>query len=380
MSTKQAKKIVCKLCKELYPSKDPLALNRHLYARHTGSKAHVCESCGKKFSDKKGLVRHLLHVHFEYRPYKCQLCPQVFSRRDKYLLHMRRKHPTVPPVIQMDEPVSAESDEESSDTCPSSTPTNTFNADENTSPQSSRTKKLNTNSTSQSMNLNNSDQGLQCVLCKAKIKPQDRSALSKHLYLKHIKADKCEKCGKVYADRKGLVRHYIHVHFQYKPYSCKHCNRCFARKDHLRNHQMMHHIRQGTVDKGDGEVFECDNCHKFFVKKDSLERHNLICMPSEGKVNVERILDKREVNGKVEYLIKWEGYSENQSTWESEECITGVRRPDENEDENGEFSDNQAEMVESMDDSNETEGDSDQDAYLDEIYLSPHMPHINIGV
>ena len=31
---------------------------------------------------------------------------------------------------------------------------------------------------------------------------------------------------------------------------------------------------------------------------------------------IERILDKRKVNGKYEYKIKWEGYPLNQSTWE----------------------------------------------------------------
>ena len=32
--------------------------------------------------------------------------------------------------------------------------------------------------------------------------------------------------------------------------------------------------------------------------------------------NIEKILDRRKVNGRFEYLIKWEGYSENESTWE----------------------------------------------------------------
>ena len=31
---------------------------------------------------------------------------------------------------------------------------------------------------------------------------------------------------------------------------------------------------------------------------------------------VEKILDKRIVRGRKEYLIKWKGYSEKESTWE----------------------------------------------------------------
>lgn len=31
---------------------------------------------------------------------------------------------------------------------------------------------------------------------------------------------------------------------------------------------------------------------------------------------VEKIIDKRLMNGKVQYLVKWEDYSESDNTWE----------------------------------------------------------------
>ena len=39
-------------------------------------------------------------------------------------------------------------------------------------------------------------------------------------------------------------------------------------------------------------------------------------MSSNDIYYIEKILDKRKVNGKPEYKIKWEGYPLNQSTWE----------------------------------------------------------------
>ena len=37
--------------------------------------------------------------------------------------------------------------------------------------------------------------------------------------------------------------------------------------------------------------------------------------------NIEKILDRRKINGKFEYKIKWEGYPMNQSTWEPMENL-----------------------------------------------------------
>ena len=36
----------------------------------------------------------------------------------------------------------------------------------------------------------------------------------------------------------------------------------------------------------------------------------------EQNYTVERIVDKRRKNGKIEYLVKWEGFSESVNTWE----------------------------------------------------------------
>ena len=44
----------------------------------------------------------------------------------------------------------------------------------------------------------------------------------------------------------------------------------------------------------------------------------------EPMFTVEKILEKRKIKGVWKYKVKWEGYSEAESTWEPIENLSGV--------------------------------------------------------
>ena len=45
----------------------------------------------------------------------------------------------------------------------------------------------------------------------------------------------------------------------------------------------------------------------------------------EEEYIVEKILDKKKMNGIYKYKVKWEGYSENECTWEPRENLSNVK-------------------------------------------------------
>ncbi|XP_045489074.1 zinc finger protein 92 isoform X1 [Pieris rapae] len=119
-------KFQCPMCHKGYPTKD--AMQDHFNYQHLGKtthkcpicskpiaskanvekhimrvhrekkekpKNHMCNLCGKKFSDKKALNQHEV-IHSMERPLTCEICSQSFKQKASLYTHKKRVHKVQP--------------------------------------------------------------------------------------------------------------------------------------------------------------------------------------------------------------------------------------------------------------------------------------------
>lgn len=74
----------------------------------------------------------------------------------------------------------------------------------------------------------------------------------------------CYGCGKVFADKFELQRHFIEHHRTDFGVSCSKCDKKFSKQDHLKAHFLAAHTEN---------QFNCTKCGRFFRYKSALDRH-----------------------------------------------------------------------------------------------------------
>ena len=53
-------------------------LKKYINAVHNGQKDHICDSCGKAFSQAWILKKHIDTVHNGKKDHKCDICAKAF--------------------------------------------------------------------------------------------------------------------------------------------------------------------------------------------------------------------------------------------------------------------------------------------------------------
>ena len=67
-------------------------LKRHIKNVHEGLKNHVCDSCGKAFSEAGNLRKHIKGVHQGQKNHKCEYCEKSFFEYSNLKTHIKGVH------------------------------------------------------------------------------------------------------------------------------------------------------------------------------------------------------------------------------------------------------------------------------------------------
>jgi len=83
----------CPECDKTYRSVS--GLRKHIRFTHRSERKHVCETCGKAFSQKTSLTQHR-YVHTGEKPYACEIfgCWKRFSSQSSRIAHIRSHNKT----------------------------------------------------------------------------------------------------------------------------------------------------------------------------------------------------------------------------------------------------------------------------------------------
>ena len=83
----------CDICNLTFigPEEDKKRIERHIVIHSEEKRTHICDTCGKKFSQKYYLKKHMFS-HSNMKPFKCPVCDYVAKRKDHVRGHIKKRH------------------------------------------------------------------------------------------------------------------------------------------------------------------------------------------------------------------------------------------------------------------------------------------------
>ncbi|CAH0551497.1 unnamed protein product [Brassicogethes aeneus] len=167
------------------------------------TKPHQCDTCGKVFRTKPGLVHHI-RIHTGERPYICHLCDKRFINGGHLHTHMRTHTG------------------EKNHVCAAC------------SKAFATAQQL----TKHTIAIHTSERPYGCTYCSKRF--ASSSNLNTHIKI-HTgeKNYHCDQCAKSFSTKGQLYQHML-VHTGEKAFLCEYCNKRFSQKAHLIRHLKTH--------------------------------------------------------------------------------------------------------------------------------------------
>lgn len=180
-----------------------IGIGQPLKSNKKSHKQHQCDTCGKIFRTKPGLIHHI-RIHTGERPYVCHLCDKRFINGGHLHTHMRTHTG------------------EKNHICPSCT--KAF----------ATAQQL----TKHTIAIHTSERPYGCTYCPKRF--ASSSNLNTHTKI-HTgeKNYRCDQCGKAFSTKGQLYQHML-VHTGEKAFLCEYCNKRFSQKAHLIRHLKTH--------------------------------------------------------------------------------------------------------------------------------------------
>ena len=245
---------VCQTCDRAFTRR--LTLKRHLQT-HDGTKPFQCPICSKGLSRKHVLLQHLRVHSKRHVPFTCFVCTRHYTRLHDLGLEETIAGMANPRLICVHCLGDGAGDSSSRVKTPSSTSSPSPSPNRRRGPSSHQSNQHHLTVTGNGYN-----ESRRHMLLSQVVSSQPNVSITKAPQASF----ECPyaSCPKRYTQNGSLQAHIRSNHTGERPFSCRHCNRSFARKPSLKRHSLSHLAYR---------AHQCGVCSRAFTRKDALFQH-----------------------------------------------------------------------------------------------------------